>query len=534
MTTKTKTAPKPVVAGEGYKELFRGDYRTSEISVGSNFRKVFNEKAIRELADSIGKVGVLQPVILRRDPKHKYPVLVAGERRLRAAQLAGVKTIPGRILDITADQALEVQALENLHRKDLTPLEEARAFKALLDAKGHTLEQVEELAGRVDKSTTYIYRAVRLLELPKDVLEKIETGEWTPAHGHLMLRVPKDKIKDVLEQADNSMYNDKTLTVHMLKEAIEEEVENNLDGAGFPKTVEYAGKPACSTCSYNSGNQGKLFDGAEKGKCSDKTCFEAKEAQHQTDTLEKVKKEHGENFLGIHKGYCSSGDRAGGGIIIGSIDEKKTKAAQKNGAKYVMSEGGTIYVISNDKAVINAALGYTPGGGGSSGTMHATTPRQKFIRMQTYKALFEAARRTCQKTGLTQAHLAILAERLEPGHYDTQMPLQVIPVKETSRGYNSSYNYAALTYDELRDLVLMFALDKSHSMSTVDPTVRDLGRFTNLGVNVKAVLDAGKKAGEVAWEAQKAAKKAANKTKPAKKGRGDHATDTTDTDGDEE
>lgn len=108
--TKKETAA-PIVAGEGYKELGHGDYSVDIIEVKDNFRKTFNEKAMRELADSIAKFGVVQSVILR-ESGHKGRgefILVAGERRFRAAKMAGLNKIPGRVLDIkTEEEAAEV------------------------------------------------------------------------------------------------------------------------------------------------------------------------------------------------------------------------------------------------------------------------------------------------------------------------------------------------------------------------------------------------------------------------------------------
>lgn len=513
MTTMTKAkktkAPAPkIVAGEGYKEIGRGDYSLADIEIGENFRKTFNEKALKELAENVAKAGVLQPVILRRKDRGQKFLLVAGERRYRAAKMAGLTTIPGRVLELTEEQALEVQALENLHRKDLSPIEEARAFKVLLDQKGHTLEQVQDLADRVGKSVNYVYRAVRLLELPKNVLEKIESGEWTPAHGHQLLRVPKEKIKDVITACENSRWNDcdSPPTAAEFKSTVDEELGNDLTRSSFPKDTEYAGRPACSACVFNSGNQGQLFDGVKDGTCSNRDCFEIKEKQHKEDTLAKIKEKYGANFLGVSKGYILSGSRAGGGIIIGSIDDKETKSVQKDPeTKYIASEHGKIYVIHNDKAVIKKVLGYLPGGGEASGTVQGTTPKQKFIRMETYKALFQAARLTCAK-GLTNEHYQAICEQMEPGHYNTKIPLELMKVqqKKTKYSWQTEYAYDVMTTDELRDLALLLALnERCGTANDPDPKV-----FMAVGVDAKTVMAKAKKDAEAAWDAQKGKKPA--------------------------
>ena len=120
--TKTLTKEKPAQAPARYEVVSEGPVAIETIRSESNFRKTFNAAAMKELADNIGKVGVLQPILLRRNGEGL--VLIAGERRLRAAKAAGLKVIPGRVLDVTEEQASESQALENLHREDLGPIEE--------------------------------------------------------------------------------------------------------------------------------------------------------------------------------------------------------------------------------------------------------------------------------------------------------------------------------------------------------------------------------------------------------------------------
>jgi len=514
--TKTATKAKkqtaePIVAGEGYKELFRGDYLLNEISVEQNFRKYFDEKEMRKLAENIAKMGVLQPVILRRDTKHKFPILVAGERRYRAAGMAGLKSIPGRILDLTEEQALEVQAIENLQRKNITPIEEARAFQTMLDLKGHNVEQAEELAHRVGKDVSYVYRAVRLLELPDFVLERIDSGEWTPAHGHQLLRVPAEKIKEVVENASDA---DET-TAKQIRDTIDNQFGRKLDGKPFPKTTPYAGKDACTACVYNSGNQGQLFDGAEKGNCTNRACMDAKMEQFKADKIQAMKNEYGEDFLGMTEQYvyadCSikyllpKGDK--NLVTLGLADDKKTKAAQKAGAKYLLDENYHLWVVVERKAAKDSA-----GGSGDSDGNARITPKQKFIRMETYKALFAAAKEA-SSAPLTTKHLAVIARALEPGHYDTKIPMELIPVesvekKDKENGWTyTELNFEKLELSELASLIFMMALDTRRSLGTRDPEPE---HFSVCGINAKAVIAKAQKDAAAAWDAQKG-KKAAKK-----------------------
>lgn len=264
-----------------FKELSRGEIAIDEISVsGDNFRKQFNEDALKELADNIAKVGVLEPIILRQN--RKYKILVAGERRLRAAQMAGLATIPYRLLDLTEEQAREVMVLENLHRADLNPIEEATAFKDLLDSGGYT---VEDIAERVDKSKNYVYRAIRLLDLPEEAQEALLQGEITTGHARHLLRIPHEKIKGLLKDIKR-----RQMTPAALKEQIRWQFGMDLERVGWQLDIEYAGKCACSKCPYNTANQQSLFDEAlEAGSCTNKECYEAKQKQHFADFVEQVK-----------------------------------------------------------------------------------------------------------------------------------------------------------------------------------------------------------------------------------------------------
>jgi ParB family chromosome partitioning protein len=149
-------------------------------------RKRFEESALVALADSIRERGVLQPVIVR--PVEDRYELVAGERRWRAAELAGEATIPA-LVDDALDQAgsLELALIENIVREDLSPIEQARTFSVLLDDLRMTSAV---LAKRVGRSRADIANTVRLLDLPDEVIEMIDTGALTKGHGKVLLAEP--------------------------------------------------------------------------------------------------------------------------------------------------------------------------------------------------------------------------------------------------------------------------------------------------------------------------------------------------------
>lgn len=345
---KTKKVDAPeITAGEGYKEISRGDYALANIEVKDNFRKTFNEKAMRELAESITKFGVVQSVILR-ESGHKGRgeyILVAGERRYRAAKMAGLQVIPGRVLDIkTEEEAAEVQAIENLHRKDLSPIEEARAFKVLLDQKGHSVEQAEDLGNRVGKSKDYVYRALRLLELPDNAINNIEAGKWTPAHGHQLLRITREeeleRVMKWLDEDGLGYYESYTVPTAMaLKKEIEGRAQD-LKEAIFPTDQEYGKDIACNGCAENSSNQGGLFDGAEKGQCLNPACFERKSSLARKEKVAQAleKMPEGVRNLGT-KSTNSYGNINGlkGARKITEITKDVRKAVEANPKAFAMA-----------------------------------------------------------------------------------------------------------------------------------------------------------------------------------------------------
>lgn len=142
-------------------------------------RTHFSSEALAELAESIRNHGILQPLVVRPLGSGKYE-LIAGERRFRAARLAGLKVVPVSIRTADARGSLELALIENLQREDIGPLESARAFRRLIDEFDLTQEQVAE---RVGKSRTAVANTVRLLRLPQRVLEALEKG--TVSEGHV-------------------------------------------------------------------------------------------------------------------------------------------------------------------------------------------------------------------------------------------------------------------------------------------------------------------------------------------------------------
>ena len=155
-------------------------------------RKAFNDDELRELAASLGRSGVLQPVVVRRVAQGYQ--LVIGERRWRAAKLAGLTRIPAIVRDVTDVQSLELALVENLLREDLNPMEEAEAYQRLLAEFAWTQE---ELAQRVGRDRSSVANSIRLLKLPTLIQEDLRTGRLTMGHARalLSLATTTDQLK---------------------------------------------------------------------------------------------------------------------------------------------------------------------------------------------------------------------------------------------------------------------------------------------------------------------------------------------------
>jgi ParB family chromosome partitioning protein len=146
-------------------------------------RSRFDDAALDELANSIKSIGVLEPILVRKRAAGGFEI-VAGERRWRAAQRAGVREVPVYVRELTEERAFEAALVENLQREDLNPLETARAFQRLMDEHSHSHETIAELIGK-DRST--VANALRLLKLPEGVIDLIESKELSEGHGRALL-----------------------------------------------------------------------------------------------------------------------------------------------------------------------------------------------------------------------------------------------------------------------------------------------------------------------------------------------------------
>ena len=163
-------------------------------------RKVFDEESLRELAESIREHGVFQPIIVKKSIKG-YEI-IAGERRVRASKLAGKTTVPAIIRHLEDNQMMEIALLENLQRENLSAIEEALAYKTMIEKLGLTQE---ELSNRVGKSRSHVTNILGLLRLPKDVQELVTSNKLSMAHARVLSKLEDDnRIRELATDIINN------------------------------------------------------------------------------------------------------------------------------------------------------------------------------------------------------------------------------------------------------------------------------------------------------------------------------------------
>lgn len=227
-------------------------------------RRVFNEDALEDLVKSIEKKGVLQPLLVRPYHLGGYEI-IAGERRFRASQKAGLKEVPAIIKDFNDKDTLEVALIENLQREDLNPLEEAEAYVRLLREFQYTQEMLSEVLG---KSRSYISNMMRLLELPEKIKELLETKQLTPGHARALLGVKKSEdlaleiinrgltVRETEKLADQEKNPPKKHLKIKEKDEDIKALESDLSQKlGVKVQIKWNGKKGCLSLNYTSVDQ---------------------------------------------------------------------------------------------------------------------------------------------------------------------------------------------------------------------------------------------------------------------------------------
>lgn len=221
-------------------------------------RTVFDDEALQELADSIALHGVLQPITVRALDSGYYQI-IAGERRWRASRLAGLKEVPVRIIQADDREAQELALVENLQREDLSPMEEARGFRLLMEEYGLTQEAVSQSVG---KSRPAVANALRLLSLPDQIAALIDSGVLSAGHARALLALESKTLQLTAAQqvVDRglSVRQTETLVAALMKQK-KPQTEKTGD------EIDYAAQ-MCRTLTQRLGRKISIVDGRKKGR----------------------------------------------------------------------------------------------------------------------------------------------------------------------------------------------------------------------------------------------------------------------------
>lgn len=253
----------------------------------TNPRKLYPDTYMAELTESIRAHGVIQAVVLRPHPAKKGEwELAVGSCRLRASARAGLKDIPGEVRDLTDEEVIDLQLVENGKRKDVHPMEEAEGFFRLHDPAGPYKRSVADIATKIGMSKEHVYQRLSLLRLSKTCREAFYAGKFEATIAVLLGRIPDSKLK-LQEKAMSEIVGDEKTPAMSYRQA-QEHVQRNytlkLVGAPFrtgdPSLVPEAGP--CGSCPKRTGNAADLFGDIVKSKdggaeiCTDPACYKAK------------------------------------------------------------------------------------------------------------------------------------------------------------------------------------------------------------------------------------------------------------------
>lgn len=272
-------APKPATAPE--REEGRFDHLPLRHLVPSptNPRRSFPDASLAEMAESIRTHGVLQPILVRQWPGEGYGSqqyeIIAGERRFRAATLAGLEVVPVLVRHLSDQQTVEFQVIENLHREDLHPLEEAEGYELLMQRHGYS---AEELAAKIGKSKAYVYARLKLTALGEAGREAFRAGSLTASTALLAARIPGAVLQAKFVQEITGGYNG-PMSYRDAARYAQNHYMLRLGEAPFDVSAADLLPDAapCGACPKRSGNQPELFqDVTDADVCTDPDCFQAK------------------------------------------------------------------------------------------------------------------------------------------------------------------------------------------------------------------------------------------------------------------
>ena len=261
------------------------------VESATNPRRRFNEENLQELANSLQSQGILAPLLVRELEENKYEV-IAGARRLRAARIAALESVPVRIVQLSDAAAIEAQCVENLQREDIHPLEEALGFRALLDLKDAAYTPTT-IAARCGKSEAYVLGRIKLTELIPPIAEAFLADRIGIGHALLIAKLPAAQQQAAFSAAFRSMWTSEgnqqvLIPVRELASWIESNILLELAAAPFSKQDEklLPEVGACTNCPKRTGFNALLFSDVRKDSCTDPICFQTKLDAHIAQTIE--------------------------------------------------------------------------------------------------------------------------------------------------------------------------------------------------------------------------------------------------------
>jgi ParB family chromosome partitioning protein len=251
----------------------------------TNPRRRFDEHSLAELADSFKSQGVLQPLLVRTIEDDKFEV-VAGARRLRAAKLAALEEVPARIVALSDIEVLECQLIENGQGEGVHPLEEASAYKAMIEADGAHYD-VARISAKIGRSQVYVATRLRLTELIPSIAEAFLADQIGIGQALEIAKLPSSEQQRAFDAAFRTVWNGGKesrvlMPVREVTAWIEQNILLSLEAVPFDKSDEALLPEAgsCANCPKRTGYNTLLFDAALKDSCSDGNCYNAKLARH--------------------------------------------------------------------------------------------------------------------------------------------------------------------------------------------------------------------------------------------------------------
>ncbi len=423
-TTAIAITDQPIIVDELVEDSgFRPAQVISSIRISKTNRTRFTEEAMRQLSESIKKTGVLQPILIRPvTPTESEPEpleIVAGERRYRASIMAGLKTIPVMIKELSDLDAAKIQILENLHRENPHEMEEAEGFERLMMNHGYTAVM---LAEEIKQSRAYVYARLKLCALCLEARERFLNNEFPASTALLIARIPVPSLQvQALAEIMNPAYSQEPMSYRSAVKHIQDRYMLQLDNAPFQiadaKLVKAAG--SCVECPKRTGNQPEIFTDVKNDHiCTDPDCFAEKRGAQDAKTLVAAHKKG----IPVYDAEDSDEELEGRNLIEAntmiwyfdrvnpkassnkSIADTLTEAALPQPSAYVKYATGRV-VAAYDQDAVQLALqqaGICFPEAVNTATPAETKANDKYLEEQKQQAIFakQAADETAARTAI--------------------------------------------------------------------------------------------------------------------------------------